>query len=482
MPRRLAPLLAAVLAVAAGAQTTLDGVLVAPDGAPLADAFVGYESARLGPGLADTARTDRDGRFRLRVAAPGALVVRPESGRLWLPLPIEGDGPPVALRLTVPASLGETAPYLDGFAASGSDPALAAALEIYVAAERTFRTPVQSDALDRAVEAMDAAVTAAPLDRKNAVRDSLGALVAPLYAEAARPRTEAYAAALPADADTLARAAHAVWGVFRVAADSAAVDRVLRYAPPSSSVWPTLGLVSTGVNNVLVLMARQLASEADPFPAAFERFVRALAYTNPDPNVRAQAAGVLVGQLTWSGDEAAAEIAGQRLLLEFPESRQAVALQRERGDDRRVRPGQPLPTYALRDLDDPAVTVRPEDFRGRTLLIDVWGTWCAPCVEELPALHALYERYHDDGLDILSVATYDTAEAIEAFRRERGFPMPWRHALLPDDEMEALRAAFEFSGIPAYLLIGPDGVVLAEGAGARGEALDAALAAHFGAD
>lgn len=47
--------------------------------------------------------------------------------------------------------------------------------------------------------------------------------------------------------------------------------------------------------------------------------------------------------------------------------------------------------------------VRLSDFRGKVLLIDFWGSWCAPCREENPELVRLYEDFKGLNFDILSV-------------------------------------------------------------------------------
>ena len=436
----------------------------------------------VGPGVVAQTTSDADGRFRIATGGPGALGVCPDgsdgAGCLWVPLAVEPTDDALDLRLTLAAS-GDPRGAFDGFAATASTAALAAVMERFAAAERWHRTQVSSPALDAAVARADSLVAAAPLDRKNAVRDSAGATTAPLFDAAVAPRAQAFdALAMPADAP-LVRAAHVLWRLHKVRPDSAAALAVLRGVPADSPLWAFEGASPSGVNNVLMKVAMALAPPDTPAPDSVRAYLRAVAYEHADPGVRAQAAGVLVAVLGWAGDAAGQRAVADRLLQEFPGSRQADRLRRDIADDRRVRPGQPLPAFAFPTLPDTTAAVTSASLRGSTALLDFWGTWCLPCVEELPGLHALYERYRAQGFEILSVATFDTVEAVASFR-ERGFPMPWRHALLPRADMEPTRETFEFTGIPAYVLVGPDGVVIAEGDGARGDDLAAALAAHFG--
>lgn len=44
------------------------------------------------------------------------------------------------------------------------------------------------------------------------------------------------------------------------------------------------------------------------------------------------------------------------------------------------------------------------DYRGRVVLLNIWATWCPPCITELPSMQRVYERYADRGLEILAVA------------------------------------------------------------------------------
>ncbi|MEM0963364.1 MAG: carboxypeptidase-like regulatory domain-containing protein, partial [Bacteroidota bacterium] len=366
--RALLPLLSVLLASVASGQAPLSGTLSAPDGTPYADVEVRLESGRLD--IPDSTRTDAEGRFAFERAVAGAIVVSTGGEPLWLPLAIpDGASGPFTLDLVVPRVRGEGADYLAGFRASGTRP-LAEVLSVYVAAEAGHRTPATSPELEAATEEMQARVSEAPLDRKNAVRDSLRALVGPLYEAALQPRIDAYDAALPAGALEGTATAHAFWRLYRITPDSLTALRVLETVPTDAPLWSFQGLSRSGVNNTLFLLARALVPDGGPVPAPLDAYFRALAYGYPDPNVRAQASGVLVGVLRSAGDDQRAAVGVDRLYREHPDSYQAERLRRDEAEDRRVQAGRQLPDFAIPSLADSTVMITRADLSGKTVLVD----------------------------------------------------------------------------------------------------------------
>lgn len=64
--------------------------------------------------------------------------------------------------------------------------------------------------------------------------------------------------------------------------------------------------------------------------------------------------------------------------------------------------GTSITEAAFDDLEGGAR--RFAEFEGRTLLLHIWATWCAPCVAEMPALEALQDRYRDSGLTVVNLS------------------------------------------------------------------------------
>lgn len=67
--------------------------------------------------------------------------------------------------------------------------------------------------------------------------------------------------------------------------------------------------------------------------------------------------------------------------------------------------GKPAPDFKLKDLSGKEVTL--SDFKGHPLLLNFWGTYCAPCKIEMPWLQELSQKYAPQGFDVVGV-TYDS--------------------------------------------------------------------------
>ncbi|PRQ01343.1 Thiol-disulfide oxidoreductase ResA [Enhygromyxa salina] len=60
-------------------------------------------------------------------------------------------------------------------------------------------------------------------------------------------------------------------------------------------------------------------------------------------------------------------------------------------------------------------TISPNGYRKRVLLLNFWGTWCKPCLKELPEFDRLYRKYRKHGLTLVAVATDEEPKAVQAF-------------------------------------------------------------------
>ena len=148
-----------------------------------------------------------------------------------------------------------------------------------------------------------------------------------------------------------------------------------------------------------------------------------------------------------------------------------LLLRRARGDrlGERLTPAEAsYPLEALRD--GRVVPVTLGDVRDRLVFLNFWGTFCPPCIEELPSLLAMARSRAGDGVVVLAVSYDESWEAIEGFfRRSTSDAIPSNFVVLRDPGAAAgrdLKSLFGTQKLPeSYVL--RDGVVLARFVSAR---------------
>ncbi len=93
--------------------------------------------------------------------------------------------------------------------------------------------------------------------------------------------------------------------------------------------------------------------------------------------------------------------------------------------------------------------------KGKYVLVDFWASWCGPCRGEMPNLKSVYEKYHGDSFDMISVAVWDDPAETAKAAAELG--ISWNQIVnaqkIPTD-------LYGIEGIPHIILFGPDGTIL----------------------
>lgn len=112
------------------------------------------------------------------------------------------------------------------------------------------------------------------------------------------------------------------------------------------------------------------------------------------------------------------------------------------------------PEFKTRSLDGDEVSLA--DYAGKVVLVNVWATWCDPCVRELPELKRLHEQLEGKGFTVIGLNT-DVRTKVSAVRA-----MTMRHQLpypVWVDFESRSQVAFELRGYPTSILIDRAGKV-----------------------
>ena len=113
--------------------------------------------------------------------------------------------------------------------------------------------------------------------------------------------------------------------------------------------------------------------------------------------------------------------------------------------------GKPVPDFSLPGLDGKQVNL--SDYRGKVVLVNIWATWCPPCVEEMPSMQKLYNEFNGSDFEILAVSIdIQGREVVAPFMKNHKLTFP---ALL--DTQGTVKAAYGLSGVPESFIIDKDG-------------------------
>lgn len=139
------------------------------------------------------------------------------------------------------------------------------------------------------------------------------------------------------------------------------------------------------------------------------------------------------------------------------EKRRRAEMEAEAAAKKMVRVGNPYVDFISRTFD--GETVRLSDFvrPGHVTLLDFWASWCRPCRAEIPELKRLYEKYHEAGLQIISVSLDTDKDAWSGAVAEENMPWP-QWSVLEGFESSSAKA-YAVHSIPFVVLIDADGKI-----------------------
>lgn len=135
------------------------------------------------------------------------------------------------------------------------------------------------------------------------------------------------------------------------------------------------------------------------------------------------------------------------------------------GADMGALTAQQAPEIDLADINGNRVKL--SDYRGQVVLVNVWATWCPPCVRETPRLVRVYDEFRNQGFVILGVNTtyQDKVDAVTAFARSQQITYP----ILLDTDGKASEV-YGSRLMPTSYLIDRDGKIVSVQVGEVDEA------------
>lgn len=88
------------------------------------------------------------------------------------------------------------------------------------------------------------------------------------------------------------------------------------------------------------------------------------------------------------------------------------------------------------------------DINGKLFLLNFWATWCAPCIEELPALESLHATFKERGFQVIGIAVDDTKENVRETIQKFGITYP----IIIDNKAQSKRQ-YQVKGFPESFIL-----------------------------
>lgn len=125
---------------------------------------------------------------------------------------------------------------------------------------------------------------------------------------------------------------------------------------------------------------------------------------------------------------------------------------------RKLQVGMPSPSFTYRSIDGETVSL--QDLSGKYLYVDVWATWCGPCLREIPALKQLENDYHNEAIEFVSISI-DVEKDFEKWQNMVAEKELKGVQLMADSDWQSeFVKAYAIDGIPRFIIIDPQGNIV----------------------
>jgi thiol-disulfide isomerase/thioredoxin len=123
-----------------------------------------------------------------------------------------------------------------------------------------------------------------------------------------------------------------------------------------------------------------------------------------------------------------------------------------------IAPGKPAPEFEGYSHEGKKISIK--DLKGKIVYIDVWATWCGPCVAEIPASKKLQkELTNEDKVQFLNVSLDSKRSDWEKFLKKN---KAWKglHIIIEPEMIQSFYTTYKLFGVPGYILIDQSGNIV----------------------
>ena len=115
--------------------------------------------------------------------------------------------------------------------------------------------------------------------------------------------------------------------------------------------------------------------------------------------------------------------------------------------------------YDLRLTDREGNLISLRDFQGKVIFMNIWATWCPPCIAEMPDIHDVYQELKNEDIVFVMLSVDDDLQKAINFVDKKGFEFPVYQLAGP------MPVAFESSAIPTTFVISSQGEIVVKRSG-----------------
>jgi len=129
-----------------------------------------------------------------------------------------------------------------------------------------------------------------------------------------------------------------------------------------------------------------------------------------------------------------------------------------------------FPDFQATDLDGKPMSLA--NFKGKIVMVDFWATWCPPCRAEAPNIAGVYQKYHDQGFEIIGISLDHPGDQDKLISFTKENKMPWGEYYDGAEGPMKIARKYGINSIPTSFLIDGNGKIIAAGPALRGEGLE----------
>jgi thiol-disulfide isomerase/thioredoxin len=123
-----------------------------------------------------------------------------------------------------------------------------------------------------------------------------------------------------------------------------------------------------------------------------------------------------------------------------------------------ITPGKPAPNFNAINRDGKLISLK--DFKGKFVYMDVWATWCGPCIAEIPASKKLHQEFENNNkIEFVNVSIDANPNDWSDFLQKNA---DWKgeHLIIQEKDQQNFSSAYKLFGVPNYILLDTVGNII----------------------